>query len=112
MKQKQNIILIKKIFKEHFKDAKIRFIKIHGSQYQEAGLPDLMVLIHDFYRDRPLKFWLEIKRDWDDGPSELQRYNVESLRWYGFHAGYIAGDEFKEGWDYGPVPLEEHLKKI
>ena len=122
MNQKQNIELIKKIFKQRFSDAgdKIRFIKIHGSQYQEAGLPDLMILISTlpngpltaWTKRIQLRFWFEIKRNWKDEPTPLQKHNIQNLFQFGFHTGYIAGDEIKLSWHSKEIKLKSYLKDI
>ena len=111
MKQNQNIALIKKIFHEVWPTVPIRFIKIHGSQYQEAGLPDLMILLGFLCHGADqLSFWVEVKRDWKDEPSDLQKYNVKNLKWYGYYTGFIAGDEFKHDWgEKLPIFLKEYL---
>ena len=103
MNQKQNIELIKKIFKKKYPGLKIRFIKIHGSQYQESGLPDLMILVSGEIINRI--YWVEIKRDWKDEPLLLQKYNIKNLRLYGFRTAFIAGDEYKENWQDEPRNL-------
>ena len=95
MTQNQNIKLIKKVFINHFKNDKIRFIKIHGGRFQESGLPDMMILV----KSRQLKFWLEVKRDWNDTPSKIQQYNIADLRLAGFITGYVAGPEITEIWE-------------
>jgi len=99
MLQNKNISLIKKIVHERFplKSTKIRFIKIHGGRYQETGLPDLMVLI-SFNEGGNARYWLEIKRNWKDEPSDLQKFNIQDLREFGFITGYVVGDGFKAKW--------------
>lgn len=107
MNQKQNINLIKKIFKEHYKNCKIRFIKIHGSQYQESGLPDLMILVKPMVHYK--KYWLEIKRDWKDTPTALQEFNIKDLRNFGYITGFISGNECKRNWTDKPQKLQDIL---
>lgn len=118
MNQNKNIKLIKKIFRETFPHVKLRFIKIHGSQYQEAGLPDLMILCDGivdprqsvlFQRQMP-NFWVEIKRDWGDTPTNLQLYNAQDLGGYQFVTGFVVGDEFKLNWGDKPQDFRKFLE--
>lgn len=105
MNQNQNIKLIKKIIDEKYKD--VRYIKIHGGKYQEAGLPDLMILIPGHKH-----IWIEIKRDWNDTPTKLQMWNVADLQRRGYMAGFVAGDEFKLAWNDPPQKLLHALSSI
>lgn len=74
-----------------------RYIPIVASPHMEAGLPDLMILTPD---QRLPNGWWELKRDWDDKPRRIQRWNVElSLPDMGYHTGYCIGHEFKHRWD-------------
>ncbi|HDY89527.1 MAG TPA: hypothetical protein ENH82_15625 [bacterium] len=118
MNQSKNIKLIKKIFRETFPHVKFRFIKIHGSQYQETGLPDLMILCDGiidlnqsvlFQQRQMPNFWIEIKRDWNDTPTNLQLYNVQDLRQYQFITGFMTGEEFKLNWGDKAQTLKRFL---
>lgn len=61
-----------------------RIIKIHGGQYQESGLPDLMILTN--YGN----FWVELKSDSkNDIASPLQKYNIENLKQYNFITAFV-----------------------
>ena len=101
MKLKENIELIKRIFDKHLKN--VRYIKIAGSQYQENGLPDMMILRT---KDRPI--WVEVKRDIKDKPTKLQLWNITDLRNRGVITGFIVGDMFYTDWPFeNGVKLEE-----
>ena len=93
MKQNDNKKLIERIFKEAFPEANMRFIKIHGSKYQESGLPDLKIEVDKMH------FWLEIKRDWQDDPTPIQKWNIVDLRKHGYITGFVAKDEYKSVWE-------------
>lgn len=93
MLQNNTIIRVKRLFSDFFSEEKIRYIKIHGSQYQESGLPDLIILIGNQY-----KLWIEVKRGWKDEPSKLQVHNIKDLRLHGFITAYAVGDRFKFNW--------------
>lgn len=101
--QDKTLRILKKLFNEH-PPMCVRFIKIHGGRYQEAGLPDILILTAN------KNFWLEIKRDWSDKPSSLQTWNITTLRQYGFITGYVVGDEYKLNWDDLPQKLPNILK--
>lgn len=108
MNQKQNIRLIKKILKDYWPEYQTRFIKIHGGPYQEKGLPDLMILCHRSIlkgHNDHIKFWLEIKRNWKDDPTKLQKFIIEDLRQFGFITGFISDNEYKEHWSQ-KIPTE------
>jgi hypothetical protein len=107
--QTKTINIVKKIFSESTKFRDMRFIKIHGSQYQESGLPDLLILtITRMYQDRVI-FWLEVKRTWIDHPAAIQQFNINDLRYHGFRTGYVVGDEFKHNWS---DPIIHKLKEV
>jgi len=73
------------------------FIKIHGSSYQEKGLPDVQFYIRN--GDKTYFFWLEIKNGWLDKPNTLQLRNVEKrFRKIGWITGFVVGKEFKYNW--------------
>jgi hypothetical protein len=111
LNQAANIKLIKKTFDNLFAGESIRYIKIHGGQYQESALPDLMILISNHPGSKEYKLWIEIKRDWKDKPSPLQEFNIKDLRNYKYITGYISGDEWKENWtDPEPIKLATYLK--
>lgn len=101
MKQGDNVNFIKSNFIREFTkfDYPIRFIKIHGGNFQECGLPDLMILIRNKKTNKSAQLWFEIKRDWNDNPSALQEINIKGLREFGFITGYFAGEEFKSDWN-------------
>lgn len=105
--QAKTISLLKRLLGEA--GLECRLIKLHGGRYQEAGLPDLMILSNDHTVP---KFWLEIKRDWRDKPTALQAWNIEDLRKRGFITGYLVGDEFKANWDNEPVKFLDFLRTI
>jgi len=108
-RQSQTIKTIQQILNRF--DIQYRLIKIHGSRYQEAGLPDLMILIRKSETER-WNLWVEIKSSWSDKPTKLQQWNVEfSLRDYDFITGYVVGDEFKTHWTGKAVKFEDFLKK-
>ncbi len=96
MTQAQTTQKIKQTFKNKYPELYkyIRFIPIHGSRYQEAGLPDLMILV-PLYRN----YWLEIKRTWRDKPTQLQLYNLINLTDFAFTTGIVVGDEYKRNWE-------------
>ena len=84
-----------------------RFIKISGGKFQENGLPDLMICF------KKVTFWLELKRDWNDEPTLIQKYNISDLSENSnFIAGFVVDDEFKFAWDdETPIKLIELIKK-
>lgn len=92
--QKQTLNNIQKIFLEIFGEQNFRIIKLHGDRYQEAGLPDI-----DVYTTQNLLFKFEIKRSWNDEPTELQKWNIKDARRYGFLTGYVVGNQFKPEWN-------------
>ena len=99
MNQKTHMKYLHKLINENYSSFKHctkmpRFIKIHGNKYQEAGLPDLMIMFGK------KTFWVELKRDWNDEPTDLQKYNVKDLRNYRFITGFVVEDKFKFAWDY------------
>ena len=102
MKQPAAYKKLKEAFVAQFGKENVRFIKIHGSKYQEAGLPDVIVLVHnsssDYFVKTSSHFWIEIKRDWNDTPTALQQYNIVNLRSHGYQTGYYIGTEFKLNW--------------
>ena len=114
MNQAKHVPYIKKLLLdlEYFKDLHTRnsnhvprFIKIHGSNFQENGLPDIMILTPH------VNFWLELKRDWKDHPSAIQKYNILSLAQYGFVTGFVVDDEYKSLWeDEEPIKLIDIIK--
>lgn len=118
MHQAMNLKLIKNIFKELFPHIDFRFIKIAGSQYQENGLPDLLILCNGYvdpnqsplFQVRMPNHWFEIKRDWNDAPTALQKYNIKHLRHYNYVTGFVSGDEFKLNWTDKPMKLIAFLK--
>ena len=87
---------------------RVRFIKIHGGQYQQAGLPDLMILVNRQH------FWLELKRDPSDIPTEIQSYNCERLAIQGFITGFVFAKDkdlwYTSNWRkntmYNPMPFD------
>jgi len=114
LNQKDNIRLIKKtirkIIDSQHKNIKVRYIKIGASKYQEVGLPDLQILIYNVTDKKHLKFWIEIKRNWNDKPSKLQIFNIIDLRCYGYRTGFIAGDEFKESILQNAEKIEDYFR--
>ena len=102
MTQDQTIRILKKVFEQY--SIEPRLIKIHGGQYQEKGLPDLLVLMPD----EP-NWWLEIKANWNDTPTKLQQHNIEQLRKYGFVTGYLVGNQFKFRWNSNIIHPVEYL---
>ena len=118
MKQNKAIGIIKKIFYQHYGKENCRMIKLHGGRYQEGGLPDIMMLVRthgepgktQFHEE--FQFWIEVKRDWDDEPTALQKHNVKDLSRFGFITGYCIGDDFKYDWEDKEVwQLADLLKK-
>lgn len=107
MNQTANNALIKKILIANFQDD-VRFIKIHGSKYQESGLPDILCAIKR--TRKTINIWLEVKRNWKDKPTPLQIYNIKDLRNRNFFTGFVAGKEFKLNWNDEPVLFEMALK--
>jgi len=109
--QPKTVKIIKDIFAKNFAKEEYRIIKIHGGQYQEKGLPDIMILTN--IKDKePLKFWIELKRNWKDKPSMLQMHNIKNLRKFGFVTGYCVGPEFKEKWSHFHIDFETYIKAI
>lgn len=104
VKQAQTIEAVKKLAASKFPNDDIRVIKIHGGQYQEAGLPDFMLLVGKKY-----KFWLEAKSSWKDEPSQIQKHNIKNLRDHGFITGYVVGKEFKIDWDSTVYSFDEFI---
>ena len=101
MKQPAAYKKLKETFVAQFGKENVRFIKIHGSKYQEAGLPDVMVLVNYSIPSSGSithRYWIEIKRDWNDTPTALQQYNIVNLRSHGYQTGYYIGGEFKLNW--------------
>jgi len=89
-----------------------RLIKIHGGPHQEAGLPDLLLLMRR--GDQTRVAWLELKSSWTDRPTSLQRWNVESsLRKFGVRTAYAVGEEVKTTWEQDtPVSLTVWLEEV
>ena len=54
-------------------------------------------------------FWIEIKRDWNDTPTNLQLYNVQDLRELGFITGFRVDEEFKLNWSDKPIDFNKFL---
>ena len=65
-------------------------IKIHGSEYQMAGLPDVLAL------KGGRAYWLEVKRP-GGKPTPLQVRMIEKLKGFGCVAGVVFSvEEAKE----------------
>lgn len=63
-------------------------IKLHGSPYQRAGLPDLLA-----YGNRPIVVLaLEVKRP-GNIPTELQRKTLDEMRNHGAYAHVVTSIE-------------------
>lgn len=103
--QSQTMRILNRIIDKYFDIQERRIIKIHGSSMQEAGLPDVIILLKakDFNKSKntpeSFQLWIEIKRNWKDTPTELQMNNIKKLPKFGFITGYIVGGEFKYSWD-------------
>lgn len=117
MKQSANKKIVRKIFKEVFPANKFKFINIHGGMYMETGLPDYLILsegnVNPYTLDymRLPHFWFEIKRDWNDEPSQLQKHQVKDLATYNYVVtGFVAGDEYKAFWEEKPTKLKTFLQ--
>ena len=112
MKQAKAIGTIKKIFYQAYGKENVRVINIHGSKFQEAGLPDWKILVKENDLHRPFHFWIEHKTNWDQTPTSLQQYNVKNLRDFGYITGYTTGNDFKYNWiDIMTWQLTDLLKK-
>jgi len=98
LNQKDNIKLIKKTIAKYLPEKwRIRYIKIGAGRFQEAGLPDLIILIKKD-NQLQLQFWIEIKRNWLDKPTELQKFNIKDFQDFGFITFFVAGNEICFEW--------------
>jgi Holliday junction resolvase len=61
-------------------------IKIHGSAYQLAGLPDLLAIRGG------RAYWFEVKQP-GEYPTKLQDYWLKKLRRFGCVAGAVTSEE-------------------
>jgi len=111
--QDETIRIIKRRLNELFCLEDFRIIKIHGSKFQESGLLDLIILIREPLNSRR-KVWIEIKRNWKDDPTPLQKWNIMSLDFFGIETGVAVGEEFKQylnGKYLGTTDIKNFLKK-
>jgi hypothetical protein len=63
------------------------FLKIHGSPYQEKGIPDLLCCINGFF------FGLEVKEDDDDEPTSSQCHMLKRIRMAGGFSHVVRSPE-------------------
>ncbi len=69
---------------------KIKWLKIHGSQYQRAGTPDLLIVINGY------AIWIELKKPGEE-PTKLQDQELKDWRAAGCEATWCDNfEKFKE----------------
>ena len=108
---KKHLLMLQAWYITKFKQPLIfELIKIHGGNYQENALPDLLIMIAT--KTKRIHLWLEAKKNWQDEPDKLQRWNVEErLRKY-YITGYVAGDEYKQYWKSSPEKISTFLEEM
>jgi len=96
---------VKKVFNKFYDLDMFWIINQHGGRYSIVGIPDVIVLTED------KRYWFEIKRDWQDEPTVIQKFWVEELRRFGFVTGFVIGTKYKYAWnDDTTIDLKDLIK--